>query len=181
MANMAYVQYKIEGPQEILKTIHDVCQDCLDSNEDSEYTILERLGAEELESFILRGYINYADEYDEEEYLSLYADEAWGLSDFSKVLELLFPDIIVYWYVEEPGCEVYETNDEEGKYFPNHYCVEYFKDGDLEDTCYDIENEKELFKTISDMTGVSITNQEELDKFNEDDMTYVNVHEIQVI
>ena len=56
-----------------------------------------------------------------------------------------------------------------------------FKDGELEDTFYDIENEKELFEMISDITGLNIKTQEDLDKFNEDEMTYFNVHEIQVI
>ena len=35
--------------------------------------------------------------------LSFYAEEAWGLTDFNEVLAEHFPDIKIYWVVEESG------------------------------------------------------------------------------
>ena len=92
----------------------------------------------------------------------------------------LFSDIEIYWYIEEPGCQIYETNDSTGEYFPQRYCVEYIEDGDFIDTYYP-ESEKELYEITSSITNRLVTDWKSLDKFNENEDTYFIVNEIEII
>lgn len=57
--------------------------------------------------------------------------------DFRKLIEKKFPSIKVYYIVEEPGCEIWQTNDKEGIFFPDRYFLD-FEDGG------------EYFKTLGD-------------------------------
>ncbi len=36
------------------------------------------------------------------------------------------PDLTIYFCVEEPGCEIYATNDAEGKYFADRFYVDSY-------------------------------------------------------
>lgn len=82
-------------------------------------------------------------------------------------------DLIVYFQSEEPGCEIYETNDGEGGYFSSRYVFDEYQDGEeyystFEGLCNDVNNflnEKNDFK---DFDAV----KERLDKYNEESEDY---------
>ena len=78
----------------------------------------------------LRGFIQ---EYEMQEgVIRIKAEEAWGATDFRHVLAKLMPELTIYFIVEEPGCEVYVTNDADGKYFPDQFYLDACINGNYE-------------------------------------------------
>jgi hypothetical protein len=43
-------------------------------------------------------------------------------------IEKAFPSIKVYYIEEEPGCEVFNTNDANGEYFPYRYLLDNYEE-----------------------------------------------------
>lgn len=57
--------------------------------------------------------------------LMLYVESAWGeLNQFRHFIEEKFKGIKIYHISEEPGMEIFTTNDKEGKYFPERFYLE---------------------------------------------------------
>ena len=167
MANMASVAYAIEGSEKSLTKILGAI--CLavhgDSKHWEEYQTCINLGftEEELEDKRLGGEI-YEDATIEDGVLRFWAEERWGLQDFEELLIQKFPDITIYWIVEESGCEVYCTNDKEGKYFPERYWVDTAQD-DIYQSEYFI-TEEAMWKWLSEKYGVK--SKEEVEAWNAD-------------
>lgn len=95
-----------------------------------EGNIVKALGAtdEQMKNNYLRGFIQTYEIIDG--VLHLEAEEAWGATDFRHLLVKLMPELTIYYIVEECGCEVYATNDCDGKYFTDTYYVDACIDGD---------------------------------------------------
>lgn len=190
MANWATTSYRIEGSKEELTRLFGVINDFMtgqrkpskDSSHDWEGNIVKVLGAteEQVKQNYLRGFIQ---SYDMEDgFLSIEAEEAWGATDFRKVLVQLMPELTIYFVVEEPGMEVYATNDSEGKYFADRFFV---------DTCVDDNYRNEYFKHLEDamafvaqLLGKNNITAEELETWNEeheDGDNFAYVHEFEVV
>ncbi len=79
-----------------------------------------------------RGSISYMDEeMDDDENLAsftLSTETAW--SDCRKLFYLLSIkfDVEILFYTEELGCDIHETNDEEGRYFDTRYLLDDSED-----------------------------------------------------
>ena len=190
MPNWAFTDYAIEGPKETLQKIeqavlhHDVEEN---SAEDWEGNVLIALGitwnrgGPDEGGKYMRGFIRDAPHWcNDNKTLSLFAEEAWGVTDFNEVLEENFPDIKVYWSTEESNEGIYATNDKEGKYFPDRFFV---------DTCINDNYATDYFLTkedayqwLSKLMGKEM-DETEVEKFNElcgeDDFIYV--HEFKVV
>lgn len=167
MANMASVAYAIEGPRESLVIIAEAIADAsCDSEHWTEYTACRNLGftEEELEDRRLGGEIERDVEINTRGILRFWAEERWGLQDFHELLKQKFPDIKVYWIVEEPGCEVYCTNDKEGKYFPERFWVDTAQD-DIYQSEY-FSTEEAMYKWLNEKYGVK--SEEEVEAWNAD-------------
>lgn len=144
MANWARTDYRIEGNQKDLQEIYNLCK-AFDNSErpvmedgaskDWEGNIILALGIEKGESY-LRGFIQSCELSDG--LLCIEAEEAWGATDFRHLLEKHYNGMKVYYIVEEDGCEVYATNDIDGKYFAYHFIVA---------SCVEGEDEYEEFKS----------------------------------
>lgn len=186
MANIASVAYAIEGKKESLVEILGAI--CLAIHSDKhywvEYQTCINLGflEEELEYKKLGGEIS-----DEPTLiggvLRFYAEERWGLQDFEELLRQKFPDIKVYWTVEEPGCEVYCTNDKEGKYFPERYWVDTAQD-DIYNSEY-FSTEEAMYKWLNEKYGVK--SEEEVEAWNadyedacEEDENFIHIHKFDI-
>lgn len=188
MANWASVAYAIEGPNEILERIKKAIMYAIadKSKYYEEYQALVNLGYSTvgLDECRLGG--NIMDEPDlNDGVLRFWSEERWGLQDFNVLLEKLFPEIKVYWIVEESGCEVYCTNDKEGKYFPERYWVDTCIDDNYQSEYF--RDEESMYKWLSDLTGGRVTNPEQLDAFNSDckvsdsfDENFISIHEFQI-
>ena len=187
MANMASVAYAIEGKEESLVEILGAICLAIHSNNNhwEEYQTCINLGftEEELEDERLGGEIEDEPTFDNG-VLRFYAEERWGLQDFEELLRQNFPDIKVYWTVEECGCEVYCTNDKEGKYFPDRYWVDTAQD-DIYQSEY-FKTEEDMYKWLSEKYGVK--SKEEVETWNQDyEATgdecenFIYIHEFDVV
>jgi hypothetical protein len=194
MANWASTAYAIEGPHETLEKIekaileHPVEEG---SSEDWEGNILKALGIEweahtpDGKGYYMRGFIQDVPWWDGDT-LRFYAEEAWGATDFNEVLEKNIPDIKVFYTVEEPGCEVYATNDKEGKYFPDRYWVDTCIDNNYQSEYFQFESS--VYKWLHDITDGKVSSAEDAEKFNsdhedagDDDENFINIHVFKVI
>lgn len=62
-----------------------------------------------------------------DEYLVLDTETAWTpmIKMWRAIIEKYVPDVKLYWIAEEPGCEIYETNDVDYKRFDYDYVIDY--------------------------------------------------------
>lgn len=188
MANMASVAYAVEGPKETLQKINEAIVVAVNSDDKryEMYQVAEYLNLPITDETSLGGEISEEPEWDENTgALRFWSEERWGLQDFNELLEAQFPDVKVYWIVEESGMEIYCTNDKEGKYFPERYLV---------DTCIDGIYNSEYFKTeeqayawLNKLTYGKVKSKEDVEKFNAnhedsgtDDENYIYIHEFEV-
>ena len=185
MANMASVAYAIEGPQKDLEEIFVAILNAVNTK-DNRYE--EYIAAETLKLPIEEGKTRLGGEISDEPeivdgVLKFWAEERWGLQDFEQLLRQKFLDIKVYWRVEECGCEVYCTNDKEGKYFPERYWVDTAQD-DIYDSEY-FNDEKSMWKWLDEKYGVK--SKEEVDVWNanyeatgDDCENFIYIHEFEI-
>lgn len=162
---MASVSYRIEGPKEILEVIQ---QAIIKAMEDKKHWT-EWVACELLDIPIEEGKSRLGGLIEEEpslgeNVLEFYAEERWGLQDFEELLRQKFPEIKVYWVVEESGMEIYCTNDAEGKYFPERYWVDTAQD-DIYDSEY-FSTEEAMYKWLNEKYGVK--SKEEVEAWNAD-------------
>lgn len=140
MANWASTDYVIEGTKKEIKLIFDTIDDFMKEKRPSmegaaknwEGNIINALKNKneqiDLNKNYLRGFIQDYN-LDDETLLRITAEEAWGATDFRHCLKNIFTDINVFFIVEEFGCEVYATNDADGKYFSSRFLIDYCIDG----------------------------------------------------
>lgn len=188
MANWASTSYRIEGKQSDLQKLYELCEAFEndkrpvmkeDAANDWEGNIILALGID-IEDSYLRGFIQSYELTDG--LLSIEAEEAWGVTDFRHILENHFEDMKVYYIVEEEGCEVYETNDSEGKYFSYKYVVDSSIGGKDE---YEVFNtQKDVLKYVASCLKRDSISFEDIDSWNESheyDDDYISIHEYQIV
>lgn len=62
-----------------------------------------------------------------DDHVSIECETAWDeMPEFRHFLEQQYPGSKIYYCVEESGNEVYATNDADGDYFPNRYCLDSY-------------------------------------------------------
>lgn len=175
MPNWASVRYAVTGPDEVLDKIETACELEIDR---WIYYIVQDINPKYTEEYIrdhklhIRGYV--IDTERSKETLCITTEEAWGLSDFADILQANFPDIEIYWIVEEPGCGIYVTNDDGGRYFPERYRLEWSED---EGDSFDVE----YFTTYDDLwkflrEKLNIQNKNEL---QDNDYVWVSKFEVE--
>lgn len=188
MANWATTLYRIESKSKDLQELNDLCKAFLSkerpvmeegASEEWEGNIILALGIDKGASY-LRGFIQECEL--EDGVLRIEASEAWGATDFRHLLEGYYEDMKVYYIVEEEGCEVYATNDVEGKYFSYRFAV---------DSCVEGEDEFEYFKTeaealqyIAGRLNRNSISVEEIKEWNEEhelDDDYISLHEYKIV
>ena len=194
MANWAFVFYIIEGPMKTLKKIeqailHPKVKE--DSSEDWEGNVLNTLGISWISRDQDREHGKYMRGFIKEEpwiyngTLKFSAEEAWNLTNFAEVLSEAFPEIKVYWNMEESGMGIYGTNDAEGKYFPERVLIDTCIDGDYEMDYF--INDESVFNHLSKITNGKVKNQEDVNKFNNehelagtDEDNYILIHHFEI-
>ena len=54
--------------------------------------------------------------------LSIETETAWGeMDEVRHYIEKVYPAVKIYYYEEECGCEIYQTNDRDGHFFSSRY------------------------------------------------------------
>lgn len=174
MANWASTSYVIEGSKAEVSKVYQVIDDW-------EGNIVKTLGAtdEQMKKY-LRGFIQWFD-FDGC-VLRIDAEEAWGATDFYEVLGELMPNLTIYFSVEEPGCEIYATNDADGKYFADRFYVESAVNNNYAHEYF--TEKKDAMSYVAELLGRENVSKEELDKWNEEQEdydAYIYVHEYKVV
>ncbi len=100
-----------------------------------------------------------------------------------QAIQTKFPSIKVYYIEEEPGCDVYYTNDNSGDFFPEKYLL------DGEEVYEYFETIEEVSEFVNERFGLTTTpDLEEIErKINEyvegqeDEDFYLNLHEFRYV
>lgn len=191
MANWASTSYAIEGGKEELNKLYELIDGFMKhklepvaekASNSWEGNIVKSLGAteEQMNQNYLRGFIEDYDLCDN--VLCIHAEEAWGASDFRHVLRQLMPNLNIYFIVEEPGCEVYATNDENGKYFSDRYYVDAYVNGNYESDYFKTEERAMAYvATLLGMESVSKNELESWNKDHEDGDDFIYIHEFEIV
>ena len=65
----------------------------------------------------------------EDNVLTISQETAWCEQEgFRECIEKKYPSIKVYYQEQEPGCDVFYTNDNSGTYFPDRYFLDSYDD-----------------------------------------------------
>ncbi|MCG0155292.1 DUF1281 family ferredoxin-like fold protein [Phocaeicola vulgatus] len=133
-----------------------------------------------------RGELSYIEEEIEDHdndmaSLKLTTETAWVACSelMDKIAEKY--DLQIFYYSEEPGCGIFETNDTEGQFYSFRYMVDSEKGGIEYYDTFD-----QVAESIADMTGIWLNNISEADDndklsaFNNDD-TFLIINEISVV
>ena len=191
MANWASTSYAIEGSKSDLERVFNVINDFVKSNvkpveanasKEWEGNIVKALGAseEQMKNNYLRGVIQTYEIIDGVLYIE--AEEAWGATDFRHLLVKLMPELTIYYIVEECGCEVYATNDCNGKYFTDTYYVDACIDGDYFNDYFNTE--EQVLSYVAQLLKKESVTMKEIDEWNEeqdDNENYIYVHEFKYV
>ena len=191
MANWASTSYAIEGSKSDLERVFNVIDDFVKGNvkpveentsKEWEGNIVTALGAtdEQMKNNYLRGFIQTYEIIDG--VLHLEAEEAWGTTDFRHLLAKLMPVLTIYYIVEECGCEVYATNDCDGKYFTESYYVDICIDGDYFNDYFNTE--EQVLSYVAQLLKKESVTMKDIDEWNEeqdDNENYIYVHEFKYV
>ena len=116
--------------------------------------------------------------------LTIYQSTAWCEQEgFRECIEKKFPSIKVYYREEEPGCDVYYTNDADRNYFPERYLL-----NNNDEPLY-FNTIEEAAEYVSGIVNQKVeANMEAIEKAldnyeeeHEDDDVYFSFHEFQVV
>ena len=172
MANWASTSYRIEGNQKDLQELYDLCKDFSEkkrnamvegASEGWEGNIILALGEEIGDSYI-RGFIQSFKL--KNGLLSIEAEEAWGVTDFNLLLEKHYDNMKVYFIVEEEMCEIFATNDAEGKYFNSRSILTSYVGGKYHREKF--KNKNEALKYAAKLIGRDSVTKLEVAKWNEE-------------
>ena len=197
MPNWNTTDYTLYGNKENIKRLYTDLKKTVDidrTKESKPFTFLgnsywlgyikKSLLPEVEEELPVRGEISYIEE-DIEDHdndmasLKLTTETAWvACSELMDKIAGKY-DLQLFYYSEEPGCEIFETNDLEGQFYSFRYMVDSEKEGiEYYDTF------EQVAEAIADMTGIRLNNISEADDklsaFNNDD-TFLIINEISVV
>lgn len=197
MPNWNTTDYTLYGNKDNIKRLYTDLKNTVDidrTKESKPFTFLgnsywlgyikKHLLPEVEEELPARGEISYIEE-DIKDYgddmasLKLTTETAWVACSelMDKIAEKY--DLQLFYYSEEPGCEIFETNDLEGQFYSFRYMVDSEKEGiEYYDTF------EQVAEAIAKMTGIRLNNISEADDklsaFNNDD-TFLIINEISVV
>lgn len=139
MANSAEVTYKCVGDKKQIRALYNTLDNLNNRNTpvvDNGWGLLwlgcviTKLGGN-WKDYSCRGVI--VDFYMDGDVLVIDQETAWDeQTEFRFFLNDTYPDIEIYYREEEPGCELYATNDSSGIYFPDRYYLDCCGNGESE-------------------------------------------------
>lgn len=183
MANCCDTEYTFLGEKENIISLWTDIKNAFASN-DRLHHIKETLLPDVKEDFPSRGEIMYVDDEifvhdDGKADFSLATDTAWtACNELMRAITKKY-SVEMFYYSEEPGFEIFETNDKDGRYFSYRYVVDSSVDGIEFYETFD-----EVADVIEDLTGVKLKDiseaEEKLAPYNGLD-TFLLIHEIEVV
>ena len=120
-----------------------------------------------------------------DDHVSIECETAWGeMHEFRHFLEQQYPGSKIYYCVEESGNEVYATNDADGEFFPDRYCLDSY------DGLEYFETIEEAAKYIGEKIGKELTSDIEeienaiddyMEEHDNSDESWMSFHEFEVL
>ena len=167
MANWASVSYALEGDPLTLQRIYKAIKDTKKNEESQRWEpdVMQTLfpGWDKTKGYLRGGILEDSWRFDRHGTLRFSAEEAWGATDFHKLLEDSFPGLKVYYSVEEQTEEVFFTNDVKGKYFPERFWCDTCIDGEYQSDYF--VTEASMYAWLSKLTQGRITDAEDVENF----------------
>lgn len=182
MPNWCETTYKCVGEEEEIKSLHEILETIRHRKDPKTPNGFGHLWLGELvtelgfnwEKLSCRGEIINFELYDG--VLSIWQDTAWCEQEGVRyAIQKKFPSIKVYYLEEEPGCEVYQTNDLDGTYFPYNYYLDCYDDPQYFETIeqaakyvedlvgHEVEaNTKSITKALDDYAEIRQENDEDV-------------------
>ena len=115
----------------------------------------------DVEKVYCRGDITEFSYNEEDEVLTIDTQTAWAeMNEVRHFLEQLYPGLEIYYYSEEGGCEIYETNDKHGRFFPQRFILDDL-DGEGPEYYDDIDS---LLKAASEIFGKELDSMADLNE-----------------
>ena len=182
MPNWDSIQYTIRGEENELQEIYDALLKMKESEHpDWVGSALLNLGyqLEFLDKCPLRAFVQ--EFYLEDGQLVITTEEAWCMTMFPSFLIEKFPNLDLLYIQEEPGCEIFETNDAEGNTYPERAKVDICLNG--KDIVEYFHSEEEAIKFAQKISGKNFTTPEQFKRWSNDELPlelycYVNVFEV---
>lgn len=197
MANICTTEYALFGEKEKVVKLFNDLKEVLDTNETEQGNPFTFLGSSYRLSNIRKSLLSEVKEElpvngeisSIEEDINLYnntmkairlsTETAWCACSelMDKIAEKY--DLQLFYYSEEPGFGIFETNDVDGHFFPYRYMINCDKDGSEYYESFD-----QVADAIENMTGVRLDNiseaNDKLSTFNNDD-SFLIINEISVV
>ena len=185
MANWCFTTYKIVGDVKELGVLNDKLTE-LDAMETALVPngfgvlwlgcLVRILGGDE-KNVYCRGEVTEFNLNKEEGVLTMCTETAWAeMDEVRHFLKKVFPSFEIYFYEEEEGCQIYRTNDKDGRFFPERYI---FGNLEIEGTAY-YDDTESLLEDASESFGREVKSIDELEHIVEDTEDYY-FHCIQII
>ena len=117
--------------------------------------------------------------------VSFDCETAWDeMPEFRHFIEQQYPGSKIYYCVEECGNEVYATNDADGEYFKDRYCLDSYDGLEYFETIE--EAAKYIGETIGkeltpDFAKIENTIDEYMEEHNNSDETWMSFHKFEVV
>lgn len=196
MPNWCYTNYAVEGDKQEIETLYDTMTELEERSEPLVENgfgktflgcLISALGGDWKECYC-RGEWNDLDL--QGGVLRFSTETAWSpCEDVIEFLKEKFPSLEFYYQAEESGMCFYQTNDKEGKYFPERYLLsgeglsDFFKDFD---TCEYFNTFDELVDWFKEKCGVEVKSLEDIEELfekweEEKDDAYCNIYEFEVV
>lgn len=191
MPNWASVEYVITGDKKQVRQLNKIIQNLekrtspLIPNGFGKLwlgCLVKKLGKDpETDKIYCRGEITSYNLSEGNE-LSLSMECAWGeMSDVRHLIEQVYPDVHIYYKVEECGMGIYVHNDMSGTHFPENYILDTSLDTEYFETI------EEVFKYTANLVGKEIYPTEEalteaLESYLEEhDEEFYGLHQFEVV
>ena len=120
-----------------------------------------------------------------DDHVSIECETAWGeMPEFRHFIEQQYPGSKIFYCVEECGNEVYATNDADGEYFKDRYCLDSY------DGLEYFETIEEAAKYVGERIGKELKSdfteiEKEIDDYMEEhdnsDEYWMSFHKFEVV
>ena len=120
-----------------------------------------------------------------DDHVNISCETAWGeMEEFRHFIEQQYPDSKIFYQVEECGCEVYATNDTDGEYFPDRYCLDSYDDGleffeTIEEVASYLSGIKKDLKP--DFAEIEQAIDDYMEEHNNDEKYWMSLHKFDVV
>lgn len=192
MPNWCSTAYVIEGDAKEVKGLYDLMKGLQEREKPSVKNgfgttwlgcLVDALGSD-WNTIQCRGAWNGLEMIDDT--LRFTTETAWApcVETFDLVCEK-FPSIRCFYQTEEPGMEMYETNDRDGKYFSDKYLVDmYTPDKEYYHECF--SDLPSLYEYLEDIFERSVQSEDDVNAMVEQwqqdsNSAYCNIYQFQIV